>query len=89
MVIVKRYLIDKMLPNRYITSTCLRITVHAEEFTETLSLPVAALLSLDKYYFKDSEQQARNQLGTSGRANNFLREVQIFENMSNSFKLCS
>jgi len=31
--------------------------------------------------------QARNQLGTSGGEKDFLREEQIFETMSNSFKI--
>jgi len=32
--------------------------------------------------------QARNQLGIPGRAKSFLGGAQIFQNMSNSFKLC-
>jgi len=33
--------------------------------------------------------QARNQLGTPEGAKSFLRRAQMFQTLSNSFKLCS
>ena len=36
----------------------------------------------------ESKVQARNQLGHQGGAKSFLRVAQIFESMSNTFKLC-